>query len=909
MAGLRTIQHALNSVMPSVLTKLRWSHLSFRIIFAMCAGLLLPAVIGGWAASRFSAEITRHELDRYLNKTAEMLAISLAKPVWNYDVDAINLIIKAAANDPQVTRIQVSANFPSPYTIASLQYPERQLGSRHTAPQNLMMQGDVVGYVEVSIDDYLLMERLRDNRRLYFVILLGQIVLSFVFILLVLRYWVIRPLSRLRVFSEALRRGNFDEQVTWERNDEIGDLANQLDQMRRDLKELFEEQKAILTNIQVGIAFVQGGRILLANRRIYEMFHYADGVLVGSSIDYLFGQDCANRFLYSSIALALAGQEKAFDGEVALMRADGSRFWARVRASTLEKGHGKDGSIWVFEDISERRKVDQELDHYRTHLEQLVLTRTAELETAKVAAEAANWAKSSFLANMSHEIRTPMNAIVGFTKILLKRSPSHEQIISLKRIDVAANHLLTIINDILDISKIEAGKLVMAEVDFSLSELFEHVRALFSQQAAEKGVMLTIEQGDVPDWLHGDELRIRQCLINYLSNAIKFSENGSVTLRTSVIDAQIEKYLIRFEVEDQGIGIADAVVGNLFNDFEQADKTTTRRYGGTGLGLAITRRLAELMGGHAGVSSSVGHGSRFWFSAALTLGRGAVVEGSRFNMSDPFEVLKERCTGNSVLVVEDNVVNREVIIAMLEGSGLVVECAVDGVDGLERASSKQFDLILMDVQMPGLDGLEATRLIRCLPGWEGKPILAMTANVFTDDREACKDAGMNDFVAKPIDPDEVYRLLTKWLPVRRSGTEIQSSDGGRNRTNLQLLQNFKASNTLDVAYGLSLVRGNKEKYLRLIRMFAEAHAGDATFLMEHVNSGETDLIRRIAHDIKGAAGNIGAKSVLESASRLSESLRSSDSERTGASVEALVSDIRDLISVIESMLGGMCELA
>lgn len=278
-------------------------------------------------------------------------------------------------------------------------------------------------------------------------------------------------------------------------------------------------------------------------------------------------------------------------------------------------------------------------------------------------------------------------------------------------------------------------------------------------------------------------------------------------------------------------------------------------------------------------------------------------------MSDPFEVLKERCTGNSVLVVEDNVVNREVIIAMLEGSGLVVECAVDGVDGLERASSKQFDLILMDVQMPGLDGLEATRLIRCLPGWEGKPILAMTANVFADDREACKDAGMNDFVAKPIDPDEVYRLLTKWLPVRRSGTEIQSSDGGRNRTNLQLLQNFKASNTLDVAYGLSLVRGNKEKYLRLIRMFAEAHAGDATFLMEHVNSGETDLIRRIAHDIKGAAGNIGAKSVLESASRLSESLRSSDSERTGASVEALVSDIRDLISVIESMLGGMCELA
>ena len=196
--------------------------------------------------------------------------------------------------------------------------------------------------------------------------------------------------------------------------------------------------------------------------------------------------------------------------------------------------------------------------------------------------------------------------------------------------------------------------------------------------------------------------------------------------------------------------------------------------------------------GHAGVSSSVGHGSRFWFSAALTLGRGAVVEGSRFNMSDPFEVLKERCTGNSVLVVEDNVVNREVIIAMLEGSGLVVECAVDGVDGLERASSKQFDLILMDVQMPGLDGLEATRLIRCLPGWEGKPILAMTANVFTDDREACKDAGMNDFVAKPIDPDEVYRLLTKWLPVRRSGTEIQSSDGGRNRTNLQFLQNFKA---------------------------------------------------------------------------------------------------------------------
>jgi signal transduction histidine kinase/CheY-like chemotaxis protein len=399
----------------------------------------------------------------------------------------------------------------------------------------------------------------------------------------------------------------------------------------------------------------------------------------------------------------------------------------------------------------------------RSELEQAVAMRTEELVRAKEQAERLSKVKSEFLANMSHELRTPMNAIMGMTVLAQRRTADQKVLDQLAKIALASRHLLGIINDVLDISKIEAERMSLERTDFLLGGVLENLSSLVGPDATAKNLEFRI---DVPDELMrqaliGDPLRLGQVLVNLVGNAVKFTAHGSIVVSVRRESAAGNEVLLRFEVADTGIGIAPEDRERLFAAFEQMDNSMARKYGGTGLGLAISRRLVHMMGGEIDVDSTPGEGARFFFSARFEPGTQPLATAESLDGVE--EMLKQRYPGARILLVDDEPINREVSLSLLEDVGLTVETAEDGFQAVALAREKPYDLILMDMQMPNMSGVDATVAIRQDSLNHDTPILAMTANALEADKRICLAAGMNDHLAKPIDPPHLFGTLLRWL--------------------------------------------------------------------------------------------------------------------------------------------------
>ena len=517
---------------------------------------------------------------------------------------------------------------------------------------------------------------------------------------------------------------------------------------------------------------------------------------------------------------------------------------------------GSDGEayIWsIVENITEQKRAE------------------ADILRAKESAEAASRAKSDFVANMSHEIRTPMNAILGLVHLLSRSAPTPRQSDYVEKIRLSAQSLLGLINDVLDFSKIEAGKLELESVHFRLGDLFDHLATVHEVAAREKSLALrfAIAPG-TPEALCGDLLRLQQVLVNLTGNAIKFTDRGAVEIGVEAA-ATADAVTLRFSVRDTGIGIGSEQQARLFEAFSQGDASTTRRHGGTGLGLAICARLVAMMGGTISVSSEPGRGSVFAFTArckpGLSQGAGAPERGAVRGGSSGL-------VGARLLLVEDNAINQQVAREILIDAGATAVVAGDGAEALRllEGDAAGFDGVLMDIQMPGMDGYEVSRAIRAMPGRSGLPIIALTANAMSGDREKCLAAGMNDHISKPLEVETLLAVLGYWVgPRAAAGAAARpaADDGG-------LLPPWLPGVDLEAA--LKRVVGNRRLLRSLLVQFGQEHACTPDRLREEIAAGRYTDAECRTHLLKGVAGNLGARMVASSAQAVLEALRKNNRE-------------------------------
>jgi PAS domain S-box-containing protein len=792
------------------------------------------------------------------------------------------------------------------------------------------------------------------------------------------------------------------------------------------LDEQLAFQRVLFNTIPYPI-FVKGAdsRFTAVNRAYERYFGVKAAEVVGKRVLDLSYLPEADRLAYQDEDERIIREGGNVQREAAFARPNGAEQHTLYWVSGYRRRDGEPGGmVGTFVDISEQKEAERLI------------------QLAKDTSDAASQAKGDFLANMSHEIRTPMNAIIGMSHLALKSGLDDRQRDYIEKIQQSGQHLLGVINDILDFSKIEAGKFSIETTVLDLDRVLSNVADLVAEKASEKGLEFIFNVApEVPRQLIGDPLRLGQILINYVNNAVKFTEAGEIEISVRQEEVQGDDTLLRFEVRDTGIGLSSEQQGQLFQSFQQADTSTTRKYGGTGLGLAISRNLAQLMGGDVGVQSAPGKGSTFWFTARLgicedrddaRLGMPAM-QGLRVLVVDDNDnaravlagmldslglhvdsvasgdaalkaveaaahgeqgyrivfldwqmpdmdgnetairlqqlglataprlimvtaygddKMRRRATlagisnvlikpvnasllretvlraleeaaaiaegghggprqvksaptdhalaGVRVLLVEDNELNQEVARQLLEQAGCVVEIAGNGAVALERVQETRYDMVLMDLQMPVMDGISATRAIRKLPSLAELPIIAMTANVLETDRQRCLAIGMVDFVAKPFEPEALFATLARWTSKRAAsptGLIALSPDQAALPAAIQRIAG------LDTVQGLRRVMGKHDFYLGMLRKFAASQKQIVDALRSALAAGDLEAAERAAHTLKGTAGNIGAASLQASATALEAMIHQArPAAELAPHIEALATELSTLVGGLETAL-------
>jgi len=645
-------------------------------------------------------------------------------------------------------------------------------------------------------------------------------------------------------------------------------------------------------------------RITRFNHAFESLTGRAEAEVVGESLEILFPPRLAD----SSMALIrqTATGERWESVEIEIQHRDGAVRTVLWNSATLFAPDGRTpvAVIAQGQDITERKRAE------------------AESARARDAAEAATSAKSEFLANMSHEIRTPMNAIIGLSHLALRTALEPKQQDYLTKIKRSAQSLMGIINDILDFSKIEAGKMTLENIEFNLFSVLESMSDFTALLAAEKGIELRYAvPPDIPVMLRGDPLRLGQVLLNLVSNAVKFTEAGEVEVAVTVVERRRDEVILSFEVRDSGIGMTEEQMTRLFESFSQADMSTTRRFGGTGLGLAISNRLAHLMGGSISVASVLGKGTTVTFAVRFGLQEtlsepsglagmpsnhmGLFGAGDRSSAAgegrDGAELLAD-AAGARVLVAEDNRINRQVAEELLAGFGLVVDVVDNGCSAVEavRLQPTAYAAILMDIQMPEMDGLAATRKIRELPGVAPLPIIAMTAHAMPTERQRCLESGMDDHLAKPIDPQQLLGILNRWIkpapviapvPVTPPVLPVAAVEAVLPDT----LPPF------DIAAALVRINGKRSLLKQLLLAFAEDHARSVTELRRLIADSQFGVAGRLAHTLRGVAGNLEAHDLGEAARDLEQLCTDGGGHDYGQALDCLERHLTAALAAVSAL--------
>lgn len=552
----------------------------------------------------------------------------------------------------------------------------------------------------------------------------------------------------------------------------------------------------------------------------------------------------------------------------------------------IEMEEGEKLNRSLADEIESRKQTEQQLVH------------------ARVDAESASQAKDRFLANMSHEIRTPMNTILGMSRLALQNVVDAKQRNYIEKVNHSAESLLGIINDILDFSKIEADRLELEETEFRLEEVFDNLSSLVGQKAEEKGLALRYDLlPEVPAALIGDPLRLSQVLINLGNNAVKFTDRGEIVISVHLQARDERGVRLQFTVRDTGIGLTPKQQETLFNPFSQADASTTRKYGGTGLGLAICRRLVEMMGGEIRVESKPGRGSTFSFTVTLQQAQPASAGPVQPPVSQhaAYQRAIRALRGAHLLLVEDNEFNRELTILLLTEQGLSVEVASNGREALDMLAYNQYDGVLMDCQMPVMDGYTATEEIRRQPRQRDLPIIAMTANAMVGDREEALAAGMNDHIAKPIDVREMFNTLARWIKPLRDvpGTGTGKDAGGGTEAT-------EPEKHINRALALARMGGRVALYQDLLKMFEHKQAGAVASIRAALVNGDRELAVEVAHILKGSSGSIGAEQLQAQVAALEQSLKESGTV-TEAELQLLEAELIGVLDELGGVEGGGVE--